>query len=250
MPQRPDMLWLSVSSGLRCFDRPLLHYLAQFATVAQWEYNQLQDEPNSFETALTLLHDYVQQQSRPLHLAGHGTGGLLGLLYAQRHPDSVRSLAICSVGVQPTLDWQAHYHVRRRLLPCPRLKVLQQMVYDLFGCPPPCTMSALVKLLEQDLEQSLSPHNLFRQLSLPPLEVAVPLLVCGGVDDVVLDPNQLQGWESHWRHPHSRLWICPGGRYFFHYFYPQQVGDEVRSFWQQLSLDETVALAPATVGVR
>jgi pimeloyl-ACP methyl ester carboxylesterase len=93
-------------------------------------------------------------------------------------------------------------------------------------------MSALMKLLEQDLDRSLSPHNLFRQLNLPPIQVTMPLLVCGGVDDVVLDPNQLQGWQPYLHEPDSRLWICPGGRYFFHYFYPQQVGDEMRSFWQ------------------
>jgi pimeloyl-ACP methyl ester carboxylesterase len=246
MSQVPNLLWLSVSFGLSYFDRPLLHYLAQHTTVAQWEYNQTQDEPNSFESALALLHDYMKQQPQPLHLAGHGTSGLLALLYAQRYPDYVRSLTVCSVGVQPTLDWQAHYHVRRRLLPCPRQKVLQQMVYDLFGCPPPCAMSALIKLLEQDLDQSLSPHNLFRQLSLPPLEVTMPLLVCGSVDDVVLDPNQLRGWHSHLHHPDSRLWICPGGRYFFHYFYPEKVGDEMRSFWQQSSPVKVLASYSST----
>jgi pimeloyl-ACP methyl ester carboxylesterase len=247
MSTLPDLLWLSVSPSLKCFDRPLLQDLAQDVTVAHWEYLQTQDEPNSFEAAITLLHDYVKQVGGPLHLAGHGPSGLLGLLYAQRHPEQVRSLTICSVGVQPTLDWQAHYYVRRRLLPCSRHKILQQMVYDLFGCPPACTLKSLVNLLEQDLDRSLSLHNLFRQLNLPPIHVTVPLLVCGGVDDTVLDPNQLQGWQPHFRHPSSRLWICPGGRYFFHYFYPQQVSNEIRSFWQAQTAPVEVLPAPLSV---
>jgi len=235
MTKLPNVLWLNVSPSFKCFDRPLLHHLAQQETIAQWEYCQTPDEPSSFEVALTLLHDYVKCCDHPLHLVGHGTSGLLGLLYAQRYPERVRSLTLFSVGVQPAIDWKTHYYNHRRLLPCSRQKILQRMVCDLFGCTPLPQAKSLIKLLEQDLDQSLSLHHLFRQVDLPPIQVNVPLLVCGSVDDVILDPNHLRNWQSHFSQSTSRLWICPGGRYFFHYFYPQQVGEEMLSFWRSLS---------------
>lgn len=235
MTKLPNVLWLNVSPSFKCFDRPLLHHLAQQETIAQWEYYQTPDESSSFEVALTLLHDYVKCCDHPLHLVGHGTSGLLGLLYAQRYPERVRSLTLFSVGIQPAIDWKTHYYNYRRLLPCSRQKILQRMVCDLFGCTPPSQAKSLSKLLEQDLDQSLSLHHLFKQVDLPPIQVTVPLLVCGGVDDVILDPNHLRSWKSHFSQATSRLWICPGGRYFFHYFYPQQVGEEMLSFWRSLS---------------
>ncbi|WP_088889162.1 alpha/beta fold hydrolase [Leptolyngbya ohadii] len=227
----PDALWLNVSPALKGFDRPLLNQLSQFSTIAQWEYTQELDEPASLDVALVLLHDYLKHQNRPIHLLGHGTGGLLGLLYARQHPERVRSLTLLSVGVNPAIDWQAQYYAQRRLLPCDQHTILRQMVYGLLGCPPKDTTETLVKILEQDLYQSLSPHSLVRSMELLPIAVEVPLLVCGSVDDVVIDPNQLRGWESHFHHSTSRLWVCPGGRYFFHYFYPQQTGIRIERFW-------------------
>ncbi|MEB3337528.1 MAG: hypothetical protein VKJ46_08710 [Leptolyngbyaceae bacterium] len=32
----------------------------------------------------------------------------------------------------------------------------------------------------------------------------------------------------------SQLQVCPGGRYCFHYFYPQQVGEQILNFWRSL----------------
>lgn len=235
MSKLPDILWLSVSPSFKCFDRPLLHHLAQHQAIAQWEYCQTLDEPNSFEVALTLLHDYVTCCHYPLHFVGHSTSGLLGLLYAQRHPERVRSLTLFSVGIQPAIDWQTHYYSRRRLLASSRLKVLQQMVCDLFGCPPQSTAAALTKLLEQDLDQSLSLHHLFRQVDLPPIDVTVPLLICGSVDDAILDPNHMRDWQQHFSQSTSCLWICPGGRHFFHYFYPQLVSEKMFAFWKSIS---------------
>lgn len=244
MSKLPDILWLNVSSSLKCFDRPLLQHLAQHKKIAQWEYCQTPDEPSSFEVALSLLHDYVKCCDHPLHLVGHGTSGLLGLLYAQRYPERIRSLTLLSVGVQPAIDWKTHYYNYRRLLPCSRQKILQRMVCNLFGCTSPPMAKELIKLLEQDLDQSLSLHHLFRQVDLPPIQAAVPLLACGSVDDVILDPNHLRDWQSHFNQATSRLWICPGGRYFFHYFYSQQVGEEMLSFWQSLSSNSNPHIAP------
>lgn len=226
-----DALWLNVSSPLQGFNRPLLKHLSSHTTIAQWEYSQTLDEPVSLETALVLLHDYLKHHNRPIHLLGHSTGGLLGLLYARQHPERVRSLTLLSVGVNPAIDWQAQYYTQRRLLPCDQKTLLRQMVYGLLGCPPRDITETLIKLLEQDLYLSLSPHSLVRSMNLLPVLVDVPLLVCGSVDDMVITPGQLQEWQQHFHHPASRLWVCPGGRYFFHYFYPQEVSEQIMQFW-------------------
>lgn len=231
MSPLPDALWINVSAPLQGLDRPLLQILSQHTLIAQWEYIQTSDEPNSLETALVVLQDYLKDHNRPIHLLGHSTGGLLGLLYARQHPERVRSLTLFSVGVNPAIDWQSHYYTQRRLLPCDQQTILQQMVYSLLGFFPKDTTQTLLKLLEQDLYQSLSPHSLVRSMSLLPISVEIPLLVCGSVDDVVVDPNQLRGWRQYLYHSASRLWVCPGGRYFFHYFYPEQVSEQIIQFW-------------------
>jgi hypothetical protein len=58
-------------------------------------------------------------------------------------------------------------------------------------------------------------------------------MVCGSQDDVVVDPNLLQGWQP-WLKSGDRLWQCPNGRYFFHYFHPQQVSQQIVDFWSSL----------------
>lgn len=234
MSEIVDALWLNVSPPFQRFDRPLLNDLSQHTTIAQWEYHQSLDEPTSLDIALVLLHDHLKHHNRPIHLLGHSTGGLLGLLYARQYPKRVRSLTLLSVGVNPATDWQAQYYAQRRILPCHQQTLLRQMAYGLLGCPPKGTTEALVKLLEQDLYQSLSPHNLVRSMNLLPISVEVPLLVCGSVDDVIIDPSQLRGWQQHLHHSVSRLWVCPGGRYFFHYFYPQPVSEEIVQFWNSI----------------
>jgi pimeloyl-ACP methyl ester carboxylesterase len=234
MSQIANALWLNVSPPLQGFDRPLLKNLAQHTSIAQWQYSQTPDEPPSLDTALTLLHDYLKHHNRPIHLLGHSTSGLLGLLYARQHPERVRSLTLFSVGVNPAVDWQAQYYAQRRLLPCDQRTILQQMAYGLLGCPLKDTTETMIKLLEQDLYQSLSPHSLMRSMNLLPISVEVPLLVCGSVDDIVIDPNQLRGWQQHFSHAASRLWVCPGGRYFFHYFYPQQAREQIVQFWDSI----------------
>jgi pimeloyl-ACP methyl ester carboxylesterase len=235
MSRSPDVLCLNVSSALQVFDRPLLKCLANHLTIAQWEYYQTPDEPSSFEVALVLLHDYLKQHDQPIHLIGHGMSGLLGLFYAQRHPERVRSLSLLSVGVNAAMDWQAYYYAQRRSLPCSRQVLLTRIVHALFGYSSEAITKAVVKLLEQDLDYALSPHSLLRQISLPPIAVSVPLLVCGSVDDVVVTPYQLRSWQQNFHEDNSQLWVCPGGRYFFHYFYPQQVAEQMLRFWQSFS---------------
>lgn len=231
MTRTVDALWLNVSPALQGFDRPLLKSLAQHTQIGHWGYTQTLDEPTSLEVALVLLHDYLKHYDRPIHLLGHSTGGLLGLLYARQHPERVRSLTLLSVGVNPAVDWQAQYYTQRRLLPCSQQTLLRQMVYGLLGCPAKDTTQALTKVLAQDLYESLSPHSLARSLNLSPIAIEVPLLVCGSIDDTIISPTQLRGWQEQFHHSASRLWVCPGGRYFFHYFYAQQVSEQIMQFW-------------------
>ncbi|MBD2090461.1 alpha/beta hydrolase [Microcoleus sp. FACHB-1515] len=229
-----DALWLTVSPSFKCFDRPTLRCLSKQVAIAQWEYGQSLDEACSFESALVLLHDYLKQRDRPIDLIGHSTSGLLGLLYAQRHPERVRSLTLLSVGFQPAQTWQSHYYAQRQLLPCSREKILAHLIHGLFGYQERSMLATLIKILEIDLDRSLSPHSLLRQISLPPVQVDVPLLICGSMDDVVIDPSQIQRWQQHLLKDsaRSRLWLCPGGRHFFHYTYSEQVSQEIFKFWQ------------------
>jgi pimeloyl-ACP methyl ester carboxylesterase len=203
--------------------------------IAEWQYCQTADEPTSLTVALDLLHSYVKQYDRPLNLLGHSTGGLLALLYARRHPERVRSLILLSVGVYPAVDWQAHYYAQLSLLRCSRQMVLAQTVSNLFGSQSYSMTRKFVEILEQDLSNSLSPHSLYQRVKISPSPVSVPLLVCGSQDDVVIDPNLLQGWQP-WLKEGDRLWQCPSGGYFFHYFHPQQVSEKIQDFWNCLGL--------------
>ena len=229
----PDVLWLSVSPALRQFDRPLLQKLSQSQSVARWEYSQTLDEPNSFDAALVLLHDYLKQRSHPIHLIGHSTSGLLGLLYARQHPERVKSLTLLSVGVHPAVDWQAHYYAQAQFLNCSRLMLLTQMVHNLLGRQPQSMTQAWVKVLDRDLLTSLSPHTLFQRMSIPPAHVSIPLMVCGGSDDIIIDPMLFQGWRD-WMKAGDRLWLCPRDEYFFHYNQSELTGEQILSFWSSL----------------
>lgn len=229
----PDALWLNASTSLKSFDLPLLRYLSQQVVIAQWEYLPTQDEASSLDGALILLQDYHKHSDRPVHLLGHGLSGLLGLLYARRHPERVKSLTLLSVGVYPAVDWQAHYYTQRQLLLCHRSMLLAHMVRSLLGPLTRSVTEKVVRILEQDLDSSPSPHSLLHRISLPPGDVPVPLLVCGSRNDIVVDPNARRDWQN-WLKPGDRLWECPGGRHFFHYFHPELVGQQILKFWQSL----------------
>jgi pimeloyl-ACP methyl ester carboxylesterase len=93
----------------------------------------------------------------------------------------------------------------------------------------------IIQMLQQDLYQSLSPHHLGCSFNLSPLSVKVPLLVCGSMDDIVVDPNQIRGWQHHFQHSVSRHWLCPSGRHFFHYFHPELVSQQIAQWWIAVS---------------
>ena len=229
-----DVLWLSASPSLKPFDRPLLRYLSQHLPIAQWEYCQTSDEASSLDKAVVLLHDFLQFR-RPVHLIGHGMGGILGLIYARRYPEHVQSLALLAVASQPATTWQVRYYVQRQLLPCSRQQVLAQTVRSLFGSQLPYPAKDLVRVLARDLEESPSPHSLFKLVDLPTGGVSMPLMVCGCKTDPVVDPISLAGWLTCLKQE-DYLWECPEGHHFFHYFHPQQVGEQVLDFWQSTSL--------------
>ncbi|RUR85130.1 alpha/beta fold hydrolase [Chlorogloeopsis fritschii PCC 9212] len=237
MSQQPDVIWLNTSSSLLCFAQPLLCELSHHVSIARWEYTQTQDEASSLDVAIQLLHNYLESSNQPVHLIGHSTGGLLGLLYARQYPEKVKSLTLLAVGADAAIDWQAHYYSH-----CPylsRQKILNAMVYNLFGYQNEQTIQRLERLLEQDLDCSLSPHSLFKRLSVPPSPVPVPLMVCGSRDDIIVESDTLQGWQPFLMEG-DRLWECQKGRHFFHFFHPKLVAEQILDFWQSLHRSDAV----------
>ncbi len=235
MTRHPDALWLNPSPALKPLHAPLLQYLRQSYTLAQWDYSQSPDEPSSLEIALTLLHDYLKSRDRPIHLIGHSTGGLLAWLYTQRYPQRVRSLTLLAVGIFPAVDWQAHYYMMRQLLPIDREQLLRHMTKLLFGQQPCHKIKSLISILDRDLTESLSPHSLLEPIHLPSVhQLPVPLFVCGGEQDLVVDPTQIDRWYSHLK-PEDHLWSCPQGRHFFHATCPLLTADQILNFWHRSS---------------
>ncbi|RCJ21969.1 hypothetical protein A6770_04895 [Nostoc minutum NIES-26] len=226
-----DVIWLNASPILTRFDRPLLQYLSKCMKVAQWEYHQTKDEASSIDIAVELLYEFLEEYPHSLHLAGHGMGGAIALTFARRYPKKVRSLTLLAVAAQPANNWHAHYYVQRQLFSISREQVLAHSVRSLFGKQPPHTTKKLMAVLDKDLEQSPSPHSLFRLVNLPKSGVSMPMMVCGSKSDPVVNSLALQDWQN-WFKPEDRLWECPKGHHFFHYYYPQQVGEQIISFWQ------------------
>ena len=235
MSKIPDVLWLSTSPSLQVFNQRLIRYLSRKVLIAEWDYLQTPDDPCILDTAVTLLHDYLKSLNRPIHLIGHSTSGLVGLIYARKYPERVKSLTLLSVGFHPTVDWQSHYYVHHHLLPCSREIMLANMVKSLFGEQDRKMTQNLVRILEKDLDFSPSPHSLLKRQSMLPRKVTVPLMVCGSNDDIIIDPNLIQGWQPFLK-PEDRIWKCPEGRYFFHHFSPLNVAQALLEFWQENSL--------------
>jgi pimeloyl-ACP methyl ester carboxylesterase len=229
----PSGLWLSVSPAFKGYHQPVLRYLSWQSSLGLWEYHQTPDESCSLTTAVTLLHDYLKHCDRPIHLIGHGLSGVVGLLYARLHPKRVRSLTILSVAANPAMDWQSHYYTQLKLLPLNRQVLLTQLAHTLFGyqCAP--IMRELVQLLEKDLNTSPSLHSLFKLGSVASGGVEVPLFVCGSRDDAIVSPHEISHWQPCLKDG-DRLWYCPTGRHFFHYFNAQLVSRQILNFWTDL----------------
>jgi pimeloyl-ACP methyl ester carboxylesterase len=183
-------------------------------------------------TVLSWLNDYLRSHSQPIHLIGHGLSGTLALLYSRLHPQRVKSLTLLSVGANPAVGWHAHYYALRNRLPCDRQVILMQMANMLFGAQSQAKKVRLARLLEKVLDSELAPHSLTDHQGVAPGGVEVPLLVCHGAHDAIVDPNAHRRWQP-WLNVGDRLWSCPEGRHFFHHTHAPQTSSIILDFWQQ-----------------
>ncbi|MEA5464575.1 alpha/beta fold hydrolase [Leptothoe sp. PORK10 BA2] len=238
MSRYPAALWLTVSPSLKKFDQRLLSNLSKRILVARWEYIQTVDEPCCLEVVIRLLHDYLQgcDGLEPVHLVGHGLSGIVGWLYAQRYPQYVRSLTLLSVGVNPAVNWHAHYYALRQLLPCSREIVLAQMVRMLFGSRSCDITRALVQVLAQDLDAGFALHSLVNCQAIKGAKIQPPLLVCQGGHDALVD--SAERWQPLLKSG-DRVWTCPNSHHFFHFDYPRLVEAKLLNYWQQVEQLET-----------
>ncbi|WP_299492330.1 alpha/beta hydrolase [Acaryochloris sp. IP29b_bin.137] len=226
-----EAVWTTTSHHLNCFNQPLLKLLRQQVTTAQWQYQQTEDEPCSLDIAVSLLHKFILTCEHPIHLIGHGTGGLVSLLYARQCPQKVKSLTLLGVGANASWDWIAHFYYYLQFLHSNRHQLLTQLVSNLFGKQNPSINYYLAHLLEMDMGVSPSPHSLFHRHHFQPSGVSVPMLVCGCENDPVVSSQSLKAWES-WMKGDDRLWQCQDGHHFFHSFYPKPVANEILDFWE------------------
>ncbi|MBC1241237.1 alpha/beta fold hydrolase [Nostoc sp. 2RC] len=225
-----DVLWIASSEVLQRFDRPLLRYISQNVNVFEWEYCYHKDEGRSIDEAVELVNEFLKDYSHPIHLAGHGAGGAIALSVARRYPQKVRSLVLLAVASQPANTWHVHYYLQRKVFSMSREQVLASSVRHLFGTPTHDTTKKLMAILSRDLEQSPLPHSLFKLVELPQGGVSMPMMVCGSKSDPIVHPSALTKWLQVLK-LEDRLWECPNGYHFFHFFYPQEVGEKMLNFW-------------------
>ncbi|NJO95763.1 MAG: alpha/beta fold hydrolase [Pleurocapsa sp. CRU_1_2] len=226
-------IWINANPSFKYFDGRIIRYLSQQIPIAYWEYHQEIDEASSIEIGITLLHDYLKSKSQPIDLIGHGTGGLLGLLYARKYPQRVKSLTLLGVGCSPSIDWQAHYYQMRKLLPCSQDIILARMVQMMFGHQSQTNTKKLVETLKQDLYTAPTAHSLYQLDRVQPGGVLMPMMVCGSENDGISDRSALQGWSDYLK-DEDLLWLNPLGHHFFHYFFPENTGRKIIKFWQKL----------------
>jgi pimeloyl-ACP methyl ester carboxylesterase len=226
-------VWINANPSFKQFDGRIIRYLSQQVPIAYWEYHQELDEASSLEIALTLLCDYLKSKSQPVNLVGHGTGGLIGLLYARRFPQRVKSLTLLGVNSTPAIDWQAHYYQMRKLLPCSQEIILARMVQMMFGYQKQNNTKKLVKILHQDLYTAPTAHSPYQLDRIESGGVSMPLLVCGSNNDGISDRCAIQGWSDYLKEE-DLLWTTPEGHHFFHYFFPEYTGRKIIKFWQKV----------------
>ncbi len=234
-------VWINANPSFKCFDNRIIRYLSNQVPVAYWEYRQDQDEASSLNIAITLLHDYLKSRTQPIDLIGHGTGGLLGLLYARKYSHRVKSLTLLGVGCNPAIDWQTHYYQMRKLLPCSQEMLLARMVQMMFGHQSRRNVLDLIKILQQDLYTAPTAHSLYQLDRVDAGGVSMPMMVCGSGNDGIVDPPALARW-SHYLKDGDVLWTNPLGHHFFHYFFPEQTARQVIKFWQ--GVEQAISTLP------
>ncbi|MBE9047623.1 alpha/beta fold hydrolase [Pleurocapsales cyanobacterium LEGE 10410] len=237
LPTAP--VWINANPSFKYFDDRIIRYLSCQVPIAYWEYHQTWDEASSMEIALILLHDYLKSRSQPVDLIGHGTGGLLGLLYARQYPQRVKSLTLLGVGYNPAIDWQAHYYQMRQLLPCSQERLLVRMVRMMFGHQDNRNTRELIKILQRDLYTAPTAHSLYRLARVEPGGVSMPMMVCGSNNDGIVERPALDGWQDYLKE-NDLLWTHPWGHHFCHYFFPQETGRQVIKFWRQVHKKQIV----------
>lgn len=230
-------LWINANPSFKYFDGRIVRYLAKQVPIAYWEYGQTPDEASSLDIALTLLHDYIKSKPQAIDLIGHGTGGLLGLLYARKYPHRVKSLTLLGVGSAPAIDWQSHYYQMRKLLPCSQDRILARMAQIMFGYQSRNNTTDLIKILKKDLFTSPTSHSLFQLDRIESGGVSMPMMVCGSENDGICDRSTLQGWTDYLKKD-DVLWTSPEGHHFFHYFFPEATGRKIIKFWRSIESRE------------
>lgn len=237
-------VWINANPSFKQFDGRIIRYLSNQVPIAYWEYHQQLDEAGSIDIAVTLLHDYLKSQSQPIDLIGHGTGGLVGLLYARKYPHRVKSLTLLGVGSSPSIDWQAHYYQMRKLLPCSQEMILGRMVQMMFGYQSRSNVINLVEILKKDLYTAPTTHSLYQLERVKSGGVSVPIMICGSNNDGIVNRSALQGWSNYLKDD-DVLWTNSEGHHFFHYFYPESTGRKIIKFWHKVKLlSAKVAFAP------
>ncbi|MGD1919065.1 MAG: alpha/beta fold hydrolase [Pleurocapsa sp.] len=235
-------VWINANPSFKYFDGRIIRYLSNQIPIAYWEYDQDLDEASSLDVALTLLHDYLKSKSQEINLIGHGTGGLLGLLYARKYPHRVKSLTLLGVGCAPAIDWQAHYYHMRKMLPCSQDTLLGRIVQMMFGKQSCANTSNLVKILKKDLQTAPTRHSLFQIDLVRSGGVSMPMMVCGSDNDSIVDLPTLQRWSNYLKED-DLLWTTPMGHHFFHYFFPELTGRQIIKFWK--GVEQTSKIMPS-----
>jgi len=233
-------VWINANPSFKYFDGRIVRYLSQQVPIAYWEYHQKLDEASSLKIALTLLHDYIKTKSQAIDLIGHGTGGLLGLLYARQYPHRVKSLTLLGVGCNPSSDWQAQYYQMRQLLPCSQEMTLGRIVRMMFGHQSRNNAVNLTKILQRDLATAPTSHSLYQLEQVEAGGVSMPMLVCGSENDGIINHSSLEGWRDYLKHG-DELWINSLGHHFVHYFFPELTGKQIIKFWQRVKTQSTTA---------
>ncbi|WP_330204762.1 alpha/beta fold hydrolase [Cyanobacterium sp. Dongsha4] len=243
MYKNPDILWLSTNPYLMRFNLPVIKYLSQYVSIGQWEYKLTEDETTSLDLAIEFLNNYLEMVKKPVHLVGHSTCGLLGLQYANKYPEKVKSLTLLGVGINPALDWISYYYLLRNHFKCNQEAILTHLAKYLFGYRNFYYQKSLVKILKKALIYSLSPHSLYRKCDYFSVEkTAYPLMVSGSNDDQVVFWSEIEKWKSYLK-PEDYIWQCPNGEHFFHYFQPKLLGDQILNFWSSLEHSVNYKLA-------
>jgi pimeloyl-ACP methyl ester carboxylesterase len=239
MNHQSKIIWISASPSLKQLHLRLLNSLSKTVEIEFWEYHQSLDEGSSIDVAVKLLHKYLANIIRPVHLIGHGIGGEIALSYARLYPAKISSLTLLSVAVQPAINWHSYYYSQLRSFPSSRECILRSIAVNLF--PYGCTshIHGLVERLERDLVEAPSSHSLFQLNIASECGVDVPLLICGSQDDPVITKSALLGWENYFKSSDS-IWCATSGGHFFHHFNAEVVSTKIHSFWRQLN-PESVA---------